>query len=237
MGFLSSLFGGGKNPANVAMPYLNQIDPMAKENLQPWQQQGQQAQQTNQGQYNKMALEPGGFLDELGKSYTTSKGYENKYNKAMSVAQNAAAAGGYAGTGANVEAQARLAKDLLGEDYESYIDRLLGVQQTGLQGNENIAGRGFQAAGDLTNILGTNASQKAGLAYKGQQSQNDQNAQLRKMVMQGIGAALGSFGGRAGMPAGSSLGGQLAGGSSGNSGGWQPSNTQIFGQALYGMGK
>lgn len=215
MGFLSSIFGGGgSNPTKAAMPYLNQIPQVAQQNLGPWQQQGQQAQQNNQQQYNQMTNNPGDFLEQLRASYSPSGGFKFRQEEALKAAQGAAAAGGITGTTANQAAQAKLVKDLLGEDEGAHIERLLGIHGMGLQGNENIANRGFGASGDISNILGTNLSQQAGYAYKGQENRNAGNNQLFKILATLAGGAIGSLGGPAGAIAGANIGGSLAGGGS-----------------------
>ena len=40
---LGSLFGDNSNPANAAMPYLNQISPLLQQYLSPYINQGQSA--------------------------------------------------------------------------------------------------------------------------------------------------------------------------------------------------
>lgn len=242
MGFLSGIFGGGKNPANAAMPYLNQIPGVAQQNLGPWQQQGQQQAQQNQGTYAQMVQDPAAFHAALRATYSPSEGYKFKEKNYLKAASGAAAAGGQRGSQADQEAQTRLVQGLLGEDEGAYLDRLYNVLGTGLQGNEMGAQRGFGAAGDMANILASNLSQQGGLAYRGQENQNAQNEATRKFLMQAIGAGLGAFGGPAGMAAGAGMAGGSMGGKAASSvsnalGGFKPTNSQIFGQYLYGMGK
>lgn len=230
MGFLNSIFGGkGRNPADAAMPYMNQIAPMAKENLQPWQQQGQQAQQQNQQQFSSMASNPADFLAQLRATYSPSEGYKFKQQQMAKAMSGASAAGGFRGTESDQAAQANLVKGLLSEDEGAYLDRVLGIQGTGLQGNENIATRGYGAAGDLTNVLGSTYGQQGALAYKGQENKNATNQAFQKMMMQLLGAGVGSFGG----PAGAAIGANAAGGFSSN----VPSNNQQFGNNLPAVGK
>lgn len=233
MSFLGSIFGSNSsNPANAAMPYLNQIPGVAQENLAPWQQQGQQAQQQNQQQYQKMASNPGDFLAELRASYSPSAGYKFREDQARKAAEGAAAAGGRTGTSANQAAQAKLVKDLMGEDEAAYLDRILGIQGTGLQGNENIATRGYGASGDLTNVLGSNLSQQGTLAYKGKENQNAASQGLGKLLAQLAGGGIGfALGGPAGAAIGSGLGGSLGGGGGNSSG---PSNYEQFGLGMGG---
>lgn len=215
-----------KNPADAAMPYLNQIPGVAQENLGPWAQQGQQAQTQNQAQYSQMVNNPADFYAQLRATYSPSAGYKFKEEQARKAMEGSAAAGGRVSTTANQTAQAKLAKDLLSEDENAYIDRLLGIQGTGLQGNEFAAQRGFGASGDIANIMGTNLSQQAGLAYNQQQNENDRKNAFLKLLFTGGGALLG---GPAGAAIGSSLGSAYTGSSSRNPG---ASNAMQFGQGL-----
>lgn len=236
MGFISSIFGGkGKNPADAAMPYLNQIAPMAQQNLGPWQQQGQQAQQQNAGQYQSMVENPADFYAKLRSSYTPSEGYKYRQNKYQKAAEGAAAAGGFRGTGADQAAQAALVQGLLGEDEGAYLDRLTGILGAGLQGNENIANRGYGAAGDLTNVIGSNMGAQATAAFKGQENQNAANQGFQKMLMQLLGGGAGAL---LGGPMGAVTGANVAGGNipypTGAQPSGQPSNSQQFASSLFG---
>lgn len=229
--FLGKLFGGGgKNPADAGMPYLNRIGPMAQQNLQPWQQQGQQAQQQNQQQFSSMATNPADFLEQLRASYTPSGGYKFKQDQMEKAARGAAGAGGWGRSPAHQQQIAQLTKDLLSEDEGAYIDRLLGIQGTGLQGNEQIANRGYNAAGDLTNIQGSTLGSQGQLAYKGQENQNAAKAaakqQLYQLLAAGAGFAVGG-------PAGAVVGNQVAGGSAQHA---PVSNAQMYGKSLPGVG-
>jgi hypothetical protein len=229
------LFSGGTEPSKKAMPYLNQIPQVAQQNLGPWQQQGQEAQLSNQQQYNRMTNNPGDFLAELKASYTPSAGYKFRQEEALKAARAAASSGGIRGTPANQAAQAKLVSDLLGEDEGAHIERLLGIHGMGLQGNENIANRGFGASGDIANINATNLSQQGSLAYKGQQNKNSSRAGLMKALATLAGAAVGSVGGPAGAAAGANIAGGLVGGGEG-SGGSDYDNWHQFGQGLSKVG-
>lgn len=222
----------GQNPADVAMPYLNQIPGIAQQNLGPWQEQGQQAQQTNQPIYNKMANDPADFLNQLQASYSPSKGYQFKQSQLQKAYEGQAAAGGYANTPQAHAAQQQLMNDLLSGDMGEYLNRALSVQQTGLQGNENVATRGFGAATDATNILGTNLGNQAQLAYRGQENKNAERQNILKILGQLAGAGIGgAVGGPAGASVGAGIGGALGGQGGSTSG---PSNYQQFGGQLYG---
>lgn len=215
------------------MDYLNQVPGVAQENLGPWAQQGQQAQMQNQGQYNQMVNNPGNFYEQLRSQYTPSSGYKFKEDNMLKLARANAASGGRGNTTANNADQLKLVKDLMAEDEGAYIDRLLGIQNTGLQGNEFAATRGFGAASDLNNTLNTNLTQQAGLAYKNQENENEKKNDWLRMLFTIGGGAIGAFGGPAGVAAGASagsaIGNSLAGGGSKNS---SASNAMQLGEKL-----
>lgn len=211
MGFLNSIFGGGKgkNPANAAMPYLNQVGPMAQQNLGPWQQQGQQAQQQNAGQYQKMTENPADFYASLRAGYSPTKGYEMRKDKYQTAMSGAAAAGGFRGGEQDQAAQAKLVQGLLSEDEGAYLDNIFKVLGMGTQGNENIANRGFNAASDLTNVQGNALGSQATAAFKGQENQNATKQGFQKFLMQLLGGGAGAF---LGGPMGAITGANVAGG-------------------------
>lgn len=236
MGFFDSIFGGNKsNPANAAMPYLNQIPQVAQQNLGPWQQQGQQAQQQNQQQYSRMATDPSNFLQELRASYTPSGGYAFREEQARKAHRGMSSAQGRTSTPENEAALQDLIRQLSAQDEGQYLDRVLGIQGMGLQGNENISNRGYGAAGDINSTLGNTLGAQASLAYKGQENKNATRNELFKLLASLAGGAIGSIGGPAGAAAGASIGGSLAGGGS-NGSGQGPTNAQQFGQGLPWLG-
>lgn len=231
MGFLSNLFGGGRNPADAAMPYLNQVAPMAQQNYNPYIQQGQQAMNQNAGQYAQMVGNPAAFYNQLQATYSPSAGYQFKQDKYQKAAEGAAAAGGYRGTQADQAAQAQLVQGLLGEDEGAYLDRVLGILGAGLQGNEQAATRGFGATSDLTNILGSTLGTQAGLAFKGQENKNATNAGFAKMLMQLLGGAGGALL-TGGSPMGAAIGANVMGGNVPYPQSGQPSNQKQMGTGL-----
>lgn len=235
MAFLSGLFGGGKknNPANAAMPYLNQIGPMAQQNYAPAIQQGQAAANQNTGEYSKMVSDPSGFLESLRASYTPSEGYKFKQDKYSRAAEGVAAARGFRGTAADEAARADLVRGLLAEDEGAYLDRLTGILGAGLQGNELTANRGFNATGDLTNILGSTLGAQGTLAYKGQESQNATRQGFAKMLSQLLGGAAGAF---MGGPMGAITGANVAGGNLPYPNAAPQSNQKQFGMGLPWLG-
>lgn len=208
-GGLLSILGGGKNPAKAAMPYLNQIPQVGKDAYNPFIQQGQQAAGQLSPIYSQMAGDPSGYLNQLLGAYEPSKGYQYRENKLNQQAHNTAAAGGYAGTGGDIQGRSELINALMGEDMQQFLENIFRTQGAGMQGLENSAGRGFQASGSLADFLGSNLGQQASMAYGGQASKNaNQNALFNALLSAagtGTGAYFGAKAAGAPLPATSSL--------------------------------
>lgn len=210
MGFLSGLFGSKKNPADQAMPYLNQIAPMAQGNLNPYINRGQEAGNTAFGEFNSLVSDPTAFLDDLFANYSMSEGFKNRRNEALRTAGDAAATGGFAGTFADQKMQTQLADALLSEDMQQWLNNVLGLYGTGLEGLQNFNNQGFNASTDLTNILGSTLGAQGGLAFQGQQQKNKNNMDIMKLISQIGGAAIGGMvGGAPGAAAGAKVGGGI----------------------------
>lgn len=197
MGFFT-----GTNPARAARPYLEQIPGMAREQLNPYIQQGQTAGTAAQGTYAQMAQNPMEFLNNIFSGYTPSKGFQHQYEQATKGLRNAAAAGGFAGTGAHQADQAELVNRILGQGQGQYFDQIMQILGGGLTGQEQAAQRGFNANTDLTSILGTNLGNQANLEFEGQQQKN---ATKQNLINQAVRLAM------AGMTGGVSELGQMFG--------------------------
>lgn len=207
MGFLSSLLGKSKNPADKAQPYLNQIAPMAQQNLNPYISRGTEAGDTAYGEFNKLVQDPTAFLDSLFANYSMSEGFNNRRNEALRTARDAAATGGFSGTYGDQKLQTELADSLLSQDMQQWLNNVLGVYGTGLEGLQGFQNQGFNASTDLTNILGSTLGSQAGLAFQGQSQRNKNKMDLLGILGQLGGAAIGGmFGGPAGAAAGSEIG-------------------------------
>ena len=171
MSILSKLFGGGRNPADAAMPYLNQIPGVAHQGYDPYVNAGRTASGKTQGAYEGLMNDPSGFIDNLMKNYKTSEGYNFQKDILGKEMSNTAAAGGIAGTPLDQMNQAQGVQGLLSKDMQQYLSNVLGRYDTGLKGEEGIAGRGYDASGKLTDALGGALNQQGGLAFQGQSQQ------------------------------------------------------------------
>ena len=153
--------GGGNIDMSEARKYLDQIPGVAKQYYEPFAKEYGPAQQEAKDvynrmleqysspkvnyqnvpeEYNTMARNPSGFLNDIMKTYEPSTGYKFKEGRMGSAARNTAASGGFAGTQYDQEQQAQLIKDLLGEDMQQYLTNVMGAKTEGLGGMERMMG-------------------------------------------------------------------------------------------------
>jgi hypothetical protein len=190
-GGLMGLFGGGnKNPADAGMSYLNQIPGALQPYYQPWINGGQNAMNQTQGVYGQMTQDPNAYYDKIASGYKQSPGYQARLQAGLQATGNAAAAGGMAGSNQHQFEAAEKANDIQGQDFQNYLNQVLGINNTGLQGNENALNRGYNASTGYGNALGTNLAQQGGLAFQGQAGENSKNQSGWENLFSGAGAAL-----------------------------------------------
>lgn len=181
------------NPADAAMPYLQQVPGTITPYYQPYINSGNQALSTLMQQYNTLLTNPGAIMSLAGSGYQQSPGYQYEYNQGMNAANSAAAAGGMLGTPYEQQDAAAMATNLANQDYYQYLNSALGLYGQGLSGEEGVNKMGYGASNELASALGTNLNNEAGLAYAGQASMNKENADFWNSIIAGI-AGLGSAG-------------------------------------------
>jgi len=189
MGLFKSLFGSGQNPADSAMPYLNQARQMGEQNVSPYMQQGLQAQEGLSSVYNQQAKDPSAFLNQIMSNYNPSEGYKYKQQEMLKGARNSAAQGGFSGTDFDQQGQADMIRGLLGGDMQQFVQNALGAQQQGMYGAEAQAGRGMQAADWMGNLLGNQGQ----LAYQGQAQKNQLRSDRRNALLNMISSLGGAY--------------------------------------------
>jgi len=234
MNWIDALFGRGQSNAAGAM--MGQL---------------QQGLQGSQGLYNQgegflapfMAREPGEYAaymdflnqvkdpnalyNQLSSQYKMSPEAQAQITTGQNNANNAAAASGMLGSGAEQTAAANLAQSVRSTDFDKYMQNVLGLRTqygNGLQGLQN---QGFQAAGEA----GTLAEQQAALQQKYYENmanaagaqQTGQAGDWSNLIGGGLGFMFG--GGLPGAALGSSMGSWLGnlfnGGGGGGSSQWQ----------------
>jgi hypothetical protein len=216
---LGDYFAGGKNPADAANPYFNKIPGVLQGAYNPYMQAGQGALGALGQQYGQLLNNPGGFINSVGKNFQQSPGYQFQVDQSTRAAQNAANAGGMAGSVQNQQQVGGIANQLANQDYYNYLGNALGQYDQGLQGEQGIAGMGFNAANEYANSMGANLMNQGNLAYAGQINQNQQRQGTLGSIFGGLGGLFGGMfgGGQGGYGQGQ---GDGQGGNSGNGLGW-----------------
>lgn len=195
-----------KNPADAAMPYYDKIPGMEHGIYDPYVNRGNNAYNKFNPILERMSSDPQGFLNELMGGYTKSKDFQLKNDELTRGAGNTAAAGGMRGSIDDIKGQSRITDALMGEDMQSWLKNVLGIQDRGMEGEEHLYDTGFNAskdlAGDLSNVLGTQGT----LAFQGQANRNKSKSDIMEALTKaGAGAAGWYFGGPAGATAASSF--------------------------------
>lgn len=209
MSWLSNLFGGDKNPMGEANKYLDQIPGVAHKGYDPYVTAGLDASGKTKSTYEDLMNDPTAFINKLMEGYKPSEGYNFQKEQLQKELGNTAAAGGIAGTPQDQMNQGQGIQKLLSGDMQDFLKNVLGVFNTGLQGEEGIAGRGFDATKNLTDILGGALNQQGELAYKNAADQNKNKSDLWSTFGKALGGAAGSVFGPVGTAAGTALANKL----------------------------
>jgi hypothetical protein len=193
MSWLSNLFGGGANPMDSANQYLNQIPGIAHQGYDPYVNAGLDASGKTKSAYEGLMNDPTELINKIMGQYKESEGYGFAKDKLLKEMSNASAAGGVAGTPMDQMNQAEGVQGLLSKDMQQFLQNALGRYDTGLQGEEGIAGRGFDASGKLTDALGGALNQQGGLAFQNAQQNNKNKNGLWSMFGKALGAGAGGL--------------------------------------------
>jgi hypothetical protein len=165
MGMVEDLMRGlGMDPAGAAKDYIEQIPGVTQPYYQPFIDTGRGAEDVVRPQYDQMSQDPTAFMNALMAGYKPSEGYQFQQEELGRGMSNTAAAGGFSGTPFDQEQQAKMTQGLLSQDQQQYLQNLLGIQRTGLAGEEAGIGRGYDASKGYADILGKNLQDLGGLA-------------------------------------------------------------------------
>lgn len=161
----TSLFNafGSNNAARKAGKEFGKIQGYGREAYNPFIQQGQQANQQLSPLYQQQATNPVGQYNDILSQYQPSAGYQYKQDKLNQMAHNTAAAGGYAGTGGDIQNRSELFNGLMGEDMQQFLQNIFGIQNQGVQGLQHQGDMGYHAASSLADYLGTAGGRQGGL--------------------------------------------------------------------------
>lgn len=188
-----SLFGLGKkpdfkNPADSALPYMQNIPGMVKPIYDPYMNAGQNSLSTLMSQYNSLINDPAKVMNMLGSGFQESPGYQFNMNQGMNAAKNAAASGGMLGTQAHQNDAASIASNLANQEYMNYLGNAMNLYTGGLNGLSGINEMGYGASNEYGNTLGNNQMNMANMSYLGQSNQNQSNMNAYNNKMGLLGA-------------------------------------------------
>lgn len=183
------LFGKDKNPADAANQQLDQIPGTVKPYYDPYINAGTGALPGYQQQLEEMMKNPQAIIDRLGAGYKESPGFQFNKNQALTGIGNAAAAGGMAGSPEHEQRAGQLAENLSSQDYDKYLNQVLGLFGGGVQGNEGLVKQGYGASSDLATTLANMFGAKAQYGYAGAADQNRRRADDRNQLFSGLGTA------------------------------------------------
>ena len=186
---LGTLFGQGmglgrednwQNPADAAMPYLQQIPGQMHDQYDPYVNAGQSALPTMQNQYNSLINYPGAKMNAICQSYHKSPGFYFELQKALEAGKHAAAAGGMAGSPMHEYQAMQTATGLANQDFNQWLSQALGMYGKGLGGEESLYGTGANASNNLAQMIAQTLASQGETAFYGADAYNKHNDQLNK---------------------------------------------------------
>ena len=193
MSFLD--FVGFSDPSKSAMPYLHRAEETQKQYYEPYIDIGQKAGGIYGDISQRYAQDPAAVLDELMAKYQPSKAYQFQQERMGQAAANTAAAGGYRGSPREQTAQQEITQGLLSKDMQDFLSNVLGIQKTGLQGEENLFKTGYGASSSLADNLSNILSSEGSLAFQGEREKSARLQSILKLLTQlggiGLGGGLG----------------------------------------------
>jgi len=187
MSWFSNLFGGN-NPADAAMPYLNQILGQTNQYYQPWYEAGKNMIPGLSDQYNQLMNDPSKRLNDIGAGYKESPGFKFAMQQALQGSGHAAAAGGMAGSPQHEQQNMELAQNIASKDYNDYMKNALGLYGMGLSGGQTMSGQGQQSGQNLADMISQQLASQAGYAYAGGAAKNQQRSGLLGNIFEAFGA-------------------------------------------------
>jgi hypothetical protein len=194
----STYFPSYKNPANAAMPYLQQTMGKVSPYYQPFIDTGTGAMNQLYGNAQQLAT-PGGatdILNQMGQGFSMNPGQQQAMQNATTAANQSAAAGGMAGSPSSQLALANQINNMSYSDYNDYMNQALGLYGMGNQDLGDLTHLGYQASDQMGDDWMKNLSEQAGLSYAGVANQNKMKAmqaQQASGLLGGLGSALGSL--------------------------------------------
>lgn len=192
---MNDVFGGSyDNPADSAQPYLDKIPGYVDQYMQPYIDMGQEAGGIAQDQYAQWVQDPYGSYNEIYSNYNASPWYDYQSDQMQKAATSSAASGGMAGTEQDYTHQMEVNNALMDKDFSQYMDYILGMQKSGLAGEQQMYNTGFNASGQaLQGDIGY-ANASAANQFGGTQASNAMSSGMLGMLGKTAGLGMGMAG-------------------------------------------
>ncbi len=228
MSWIDDLFGGGREQAGKDM--YNQEQQGMNDSGQffnPYIQRGNSAYQDFINQLQQ-GQDPVALYNKYSSQYKMSPEAQAQIATGQKNANNAAAASGMLGSGAEQTAAANLSQSVRSEDFDKYMQNIFGLRNQYLGGMGGLENQGFEASQNDAKMrqkyYEDMAQAKAG-------EDMGRAGGIEGLFSKGLGIAGSLFGGPIGGTIGNYAGNYLFGGGMGNSGdphssGWQDPGLQ-----------
>lgn len=187
---MEMLRGKHEHPMREANKYFDYIPGILHENFDPYIQRGERSGNLLEGEYGKLIGDPGGRLNEIGKSFQQSPGYDFAMKQALNGAGRGAAAGGMAGSPMHEQHNMELATNLANQDYNNWIKNAMGMYGQGLQGEQGMYDIGSRAGIGLGEDLASMRAQQGRMAYEEAAGKNQKSGMDMNNMMQAAGMLL-----------------------------------------------
>lgn len=182
------------DPTRGVGKYYDQIPGAINPYYNPYFQAGKNTLPGLQNTYGQLTNNPGEFLNNIGANYHQSPGFQFALKQALGGANRAAAAGGMAGSPENEQQNMSIATGLADQDYNNWLGKATGLFGEGLNGQQNLAGMGFQAGNSMAEQIAQALAQRGNLQYASNVGQNQARGSALDNIFGGA-ASLAAFGG------------------------------------------
>jgi len=198
----STLYGLYQDPGKAASQYTNQVPGETQKFNQPYIDRGQSYMDAMDPSVRQGISDPGQFQNDINQNYTQSKGYQFSLDEQLGAAENAAAAGGMAGSPMHQQQNMQLANNIAQQDFNTWADRNANLYGMNMNSANQGIDRGYNAGGRQSDAVSTSLNQNAGYS--------SDNAQRHNMMVNSFAKNIASLLGITGKDANGNSDGQLS---------------------------
>lgn len=170
--YIGGLISPWENPFSSGMSYLEQIPGAMSGYYGPYIKAGKTSLATLMPQYMSLVRNPGRKMNKMGRGFQASPGYGWQVEQATDAANQAASAGGMAGSMQEQEQLAHAITGMANQDYYNYLDHVLGLYGKGLGGLSDINTMGYGASNTMAQSMKDVLESEANMAVAAQAAEN-----------------------------------------------------------------